>query len=332
MIHAEEAETSLALALGQRVEMDRATRDAWDRGAAVKEAGCSGRRSAATGCARRARASSCRWTCSATSPTSGVVGDAPEPRASPARDRRRAHPAHRPGLQGDGRKGVRWPTRVDLSQPLSRESQLHPFFAPTQILRHIRPRGRGPGTAVVQRRGDHHVEPRGTHVDAFGHYDPKGSRSPRCRSTRSAATRSVSTSGTARRPRRDRRGGRAGGRACGQELREADILLFCSDHYNRTAGTPAFLDGFCGISAEAVHWMADRALKFFGVETISPRPCLPHRRVPDAPRMRGTADALRRPEQPGGGRRASVPVRRLPARLGAGLWLALRAAAIVKED
>jgi creatinine amidohydrolase len=39
MIHAEEAETSLAIALGQRVEMDRATRDAWDRGAAVKDAG-----------------------------------------------------------------------------------------------------------------------------------------------------------------------------------------------------------------------------------------------------------------------------------------------------
>jgi creatinine amidohydrolase/Fe(II)-dependent formamide hydrolase-like protein len=30
MIHAEEAETSLAMALGQRVETDRATRDAWD--------------------------------------------------------------------------------------------------------------------------------------------------------------------------------------------------------------------------------------------------------------------------------------------------------------
>jgi creatinine amidohydrolase/Fe(II)-dependent formamide hydrolase-like protein len=39
MIHAEEAETSLALALGQRVEEDGATRDAWDRGAAVREAG-----------------------------------------------------------------------------------------------------------------------------------------------------------------------------------------------------------------------------------------------------------------------------------------------------
>ena len=58
--------------------------------------------------------------------------------------------------------------------------------------------------------------------------------------------------------------------ASGQELRDGDVLLFCSDHYNRTAGTPAFLDGFCGISAEAVHWMADRGVKIFGVETISP--------------------------------------------------------------
>ena len=29
------------------------------------------------------------------------------------------------------------PRVIDLSQPLSRESQLHPFFPPTQILRHI---------------------------------------------------------------------------------------------------------------------------------------------------------------------------------------------------
>ena len=38
-IHAEEAETSLALAVGQRVLMDKATSDAWDRGEAVKAAG-----------------------------------------------------------------------------------------------------------------------------------------------------------------------------------------------------------------------------------------------------------------------------------------------------
>jgi creatinine amidohydrolase len=39
LIHAEEAETSLALALGQTVHVDRATRDAYDRGSAVREAG-----------------------------------------------------------------------------------------------------------------------------------------------------------------------------------------------------------------------------------------------------------------------------------------------------
>ncbi len=39
MIHAEEAETSLALALGQRVLMEEATRDAYDRGEAVRHAG-----------------------------------------------------------------------------------------------------------------------------------------------------------------------------------------------------------------------------------------------------------------------------------------------------
>src|SRR5205823_10993040 len=39
LIHAEEAETSLAMALGQRVDPERASRDAYDRGAAVKDAG-----------------------------------------------------------------------------------------------------------------------------------------------------------------------------------------------------------------------------------------------------------------------------------------------------
>jgi creatinine amidohydrolase len=39
MLHAEEAETSIALALGQRVVESEAARDAFDRGQAVKEAG-----------------------------------------------------------------------------------------------------------------------------------------------------------------------------------------------------------------------------------------------------------------------------------------------------
>jgi kynurenine formamidase len=142
---------------------------------------------------------------------------------------------------------------VDLSQPLSRESQLHPFFAPTQIMRHIvhadAPEGRPSFNAEVIITSNHAA----THVDAFcGTAICVDIRQYERGYDVSAAEveRAVEESG--------------------QELREGDILLFCSDHYNRTAGTPAFLDGFCGISAEAVHWMADRGVKIFGVETISP--------------------------------------------------------------
>ena len=63
---------------------------------------------------------------------------------------------------------------VDLSQPLSRESQLHPFFASTQILRHIvhadAPEGRPSFNAEVIVTSNHAA----THVDAFGHYDKQG--------------------------------------------------------------------------------------------------------------------------------------------------------------
>ena len=100
---------------------------------------------------------------------------------------------------------------IDLSQPLSRESQLHPFFAPTQIMRHIvhadAPEGRPSFNAEVIITSNHAA----THVDAFGHYDRTG---------------------------------------------------------ETISDMP--LDTFCGISAAAVHWMADRGVKIFGVETISP--------------------------------------------------------------
>jgi kynurenine formamidase len=160
---------------------------------------------------------------------------------------------------------------IDLSQPLSRESQLHPFFPPTQILRHIvhtdAPEGRPSFNAEIIITSNHAA----THVDAFGHYSKGGAaiaelpldtfcgdalcvdirEYPKGHDVTAAEVeRAVDSSG--------------------QELREGDVLLFCSDHYNRTAGTPAFLDGFAGISAEAVHWMADRGVKIFGVETISP--------------------------------------------------------------
>jgi kynurenine formamidase len=160
---------------------------------------------------------------------------------------------------------------IDLSQPLGRESQLHPFFPPTQILRHIlhtdAPLGRPSFSAEIIITSNHAA----THVDAFGHYDRNGVKIAEmpletfcgdalCVDIRQyprghdVSATEVETAVV----------------ESGQELREGDILVFCSDHYNRTAGTPAFLDGFAGISAEAVHWMADRGVKIFGVETISP--------------------------------------------------------------
>jgi kynurenine formamidase len=162
---------------------------------------------------------------------------------------------------------------IDLSQPLSRDSQLHPFFPPTQILRHIVHSDAAPGrpsfNAEIIITSNHAA----THVDAFGHYDgspdaPAIAEMPvdtfcgdaLCVDIREyGAGYDVSAAEVERAVE-----------ASGQELRAGDILVFCSDHYNRTAGTPAFLDGFCGISAEAVHWMADRGVKIFGVETISP--------------------------------------------------------------
>jgi kynurenine formamidase len=160
---------------------------------------------------------------------------------------------------------------IDLSQPLSRESQLHPFFPPTQVLRHIQhsdaPPGRPSFNAEIIITSNHAA----THVDAFGHYDKNGvtiGEVPLDTFCGEAICVDI----------RDYPGGHDVTAAeveqavadSGQELREGDILLFCSDHYNRTAGTQAFLDGFNGISAEAVHWMADRGVKIFGVETISP--------------------------------------------------------------
>jgi len=160
---------------------------------------------------------------------------------------------------------------IDLSQPLSRESQLHPFFAPTQIMRHIvhadAAEGRPSFNAEVIITSNHAA----THVDAFGHYDKQGETisdmpldtfcgTAICVDIRQYERGHDVTAEEVERAVAD----------SGQELRGEDILLFCSDHYNKTAGTPAFLDGFCGISAEAVHWMADRDVKIFGVETISP--------------------------------------------------------------
>ncbi len=153
MIHAEEAETSIALALGHRVLMERATRDAWDRGAAVRDAGHPWTSLGKYGMRHSGGGGDVPMDMLRDITPSGVVGDATRAIGRDRRAHRRGDRApHRPGRPRD-RRDVR-PTEgdlmarrvIDLTQPLSRESQLHPFFPSTQILRHIQHTDARPAT------------------------------------------------------------------------------------------------------------------------------------------------------------------------------------------
>ena len=172
---------------------------------------------------------------------------------------------------------------IDLSQPLSRESQLHPFFAPTQIMRHIQHTDAAEGdpsfAAELIITSNHAA----THVDAFAHYD-KSADAPLiadmpldtfwgpalCVDIRQYERGHDITAAQVEQAVE----------ASGQELREHDILVFCTDHYNRTAGHPGLprrlrrhlgrggaLDG--GPQGEDLRRRDDQ-----------PRPRLPHRPLP----------------------------------------------------
>jgi kynurenine formamidase len=164
---------------------------------------------------------------------------------------------------------------VDLSQPLSRDSQLHPFFGSAQILRQmihadVADPERPSFNAETLVFSNHTA----THVDAFGHYD----RSPDaaaiaemdlslfCGPAVAIDVRPFGAKDHWVTPQEAEQALDAGG----AQLQEGDALLFCTDHYNQTAGTPAFLDGFSGVAPETVEWMARRGVRIFGTETISP--------------------------------------------------------------
>jgi kynurenine formamidase len=163
---------------------------------------------------------------------------------------------------------------VDLSQPLNRSTQVHPFFNTPQIMRELIHADYEPDRPSFNAELIITSNHAATHVDAFGHYD----RSPGaaaigempletfCGPAVCIDVREYGGKGHAVTPdeAKDALGkGNVG-------LERGDALLFCTDHFNRTAGTPAFLDGFSGIAPETVEWMAEQGVKIFGVETISP--------------------------------------------------------------
>lgn len=60
--------------------------------------------------------------------------------------------------------------------------------------------------------------------------------------------------------------------ASGQEVRAGDTVLLEMGVHKRLAGTQAFLHDFPGLAEESVDWLADRGVKLFGVEAVSPAP------------------------------------------------------------
>ncbi len=163
---------------------------------------------------------------------------------------------------------------VDLSQPLGRQTQVHPFFNPPQILRELIHADYAPEQPSFNAELIITSNHAATHVDAFGHYD----RSPGAEAIGEMPLETFCGPAVCIDVREY---GGKGHLVTPTEVEDAldkarvalesgDVLLFCTDHYNQTTGKPAFLDGFSGVAPETVSWMADRGVKIFGVETISP--------------------------------------------------------------
>ncbi|KAK0768619.1 hypothetical protein LTR59_017540 [Friedmanniomyces endolithicus] len=161
---------------------------------------------------------------------------------------------------------ARKPRLVDLSRELYHRSPAHPFHPPPKkagntILR---------SASYALSMSDH----AGTHVDAPKHFGPGGKSidqipledfytSTFCLDlshVELGASISVAEMETAL-------------VESGQEIREGDtVLLYMAFNKRVPFEDPRWQHDFPGLSLEAVHWLADRGCKIFGVEAVSPAP------------------------------------------------------------
>jgi kynurenine formamidase len=56
----------------------------------------------------------------------------------------------------------------------------------------------------------------------------------------------------------------------GVEIKPKDTVLLHMDFYRRTAGTPAFITDFPGLTKESATWLGKKGITQFGVEAVSP--------------------------------------------------------------
>ena len=180
--------------------------------------------------------------------------------------------------QGEGRPAVRL---IDLSQPLHHRSAVFPGHPPIEMFPYSTHEEREPGgTPGV---GDspllyalHLSDHAGTHVDAPAHFgkawrDQTIDTMPLER----FYTEAICLNLAHMPPRSLIEISHLETALAADDLliHPGDTVLLYTDHYRRTAGTPAYVTDWPGLSADAARWLGCRDIAAFGVE--SPGPGLP---------------------------------------------------------
>lgn len=170
------------------------------------------------------------------------------------------------------------PTIVDLSRELYHRSPAHPFHPPVVITPWDTHQPKKAGNTILRSASyavsfsDH----AGTHVDAPKHFDP----TPGALSVDQMPLSNFYTSGFALdlshvelkasisvAEMEDAL------QKSGQEIQEGDTILIHMAYNKRVSfDDPRWQHDFPGLSLEAVHWLADKGCKMFGVEAVSPSP------------------------------------------------------------
>ncbi len=171
---------------------------------------------------------------------------------------------------------ARKPRLVDLSRELYHRSPAHPFHPPVCITPWDTHQPKKAGNTILRSASyalsmsDH----AGTHVDAPKHFGPGGKSIDQIpledfytptfcldlSHVELGASISVAEMETAL-------------VESGQEIREGDtVLLYMAFNKRVPFEDPRWQHDFPGLSLEAVHWLADRGCKIFGVEAVSPAP------------------------------------------------------------
>ena len=165
---------------------------------------------------------------------------------------------------------------IDLSRELYHRTQVHPAHPPVIVTTwndhdQVRVAGttRFSSKALAISLSDHS----GTHVDAFCHFDP----SPEARSIDQMPLEDFYTEAIcldlSHVPLKHSitvAEMEAAVEQSGQTIKPGDTVLIYMGVTERLLGTPEYGHDFPGLAVEAVHWLADKGIKMFGVEAVSP--------------------------------------------------------------